>query len=130
MAANTDPIFGLVPVSPVSVVSAANTGRDGSGTLVSLVTGDTDGTRVEGVQIKATGETTAGMVRFFIYDGSNNRFFDEVVVSAITPGDAVKSFGWFWVPPVPLVLPLNYVLKASTHNEETFHLTAIGADFS
>lgn len=46
-------------------LSLANTNRDGTGTLVSLVVAGQLGTRVDRVQFQATGTTTAGMLRLF-----------------------------------------------------------------
>lgn len=63
MAANVDPIFVLTPVLAQAQVSAANTNRDGTGTIVDLVTGGTYGTRIDKVRICATGTTTAGVIR-------------------------------------------------------------------
>ncbi len=50
-------------------LSAANTNRDGTGTLVTVAVGGPNGTRIDKLITKATGITTAGMVRYFLTKG-------------------------------------------------------------
>jgi uncharacterized membrane protein len=66
-------------------LSVANTNRDGTGTLVDILTAAAAGTRVDALEIVAAGTTTAGVVRLFLYDGTNNRLFKEILVDAVTP---------------------------------------------
>lgn len=107
--------------SYTGVVSAANTNRDGTGTIVDLVTGVTNGTKVENVEITATGVTTAGMVRLYLYDGTNTRLLKEVAVTAITPSATVKAFTDTYSPG-KCFLATGQKLQASTHNAEAFHV--------
>jgi len=134
MAANTTPIFVIVPRIGMVRMSTANTGRDGSGTLNDVITGGTNGTRVDRIIITATSTTTAGMVRLFIYDGTNNRFWREVSVTAATPSGTVQAFTYTVTSPdlqnPLLVLPsTSHVLRAAPHNNETFDVIALGGDF-
>lgn len=90
MAANTSPIFILTGAVGRARVAAANTARDGSGTLVDLVTGSTDGTRVDYVtwtSAQASAAANSGMVgRLFITDsaGANPRLVREIAITAVT----------------------------------------------
>jgi hypothetical protein len=132
--ANTTPIFTIIPRVGMVRISTANTGRDGSGTTGDVITGATSGTRIDRIVITATGTTTAGMVRLFIYDGSaNTRAWKEVVVTAITVAASTPAFTATIVSPdlnsPLLVLPNAYVLRASTHNAETFDVVAHGGDY-
>lgn len=132
--ANTTPIFTITPRVGMVRISTANTGRDGSGTTGDVLTGATSGTRVDRVVITATGTTTAGMVRLFIYDGSaNTRAWKENVVTAITVGASTAAYTTTVSSPDSnsslLVLPNGYVLRASTHNAETFDVVAQGGDY-
>src|SRR5437870_5085445 len=124
MAANTSPIFGLISVLSTAQVSAANTNRDGTGTIVDILTGDTDGTIIDVIAVVAVGTTSSGMVRLYISDGSNTRLWQEVAVTAITPSATVKTFQAELTrtdgKPL-LVLPNTWKLRASTHNAETFN---------
>lgn len=133
MAGNVNPIFVATPKIGMGRISAANTARDGTGTTVDIITGSTNGTRVDRVHVRAQGTTTAGMVRLFIYDGTNVRFWDEISVTAITPSATVQVFEATLVTPDSasplLVLPNNYVLRAATHNAETFDVIAHAGDY-
>jgi phosphoglycerol transferase MdoB-like AlkP superfamily enzyme len=122
------PIFTDTPIIGVAQVSAANTNLNGTGTIVTVVTGSTNGTKITEIQVKAIVTTTAGMVRFYIYDGVNTRLFYEVLVSAITPSATVSAF-YASVPLSNLILPSTYEIRASTEKAETFNIIAYGSNF-
>lgn len=73
----TTPTFTSTPRHGVASVSTANTNRDGSGTIVDLLTGATSGTKVNEIVVKATGDPADSVVTLFIYDGSTYQLFDE-----------------------------------------------------
>lgn len=124
----TNPQYAATPKIGLVQATAANTARDGTGTLANVITGGTSGTKIQEVTIQATGTTTAGMVRLYIFDGTNNRLFDEFVVSAITVGASTAGFRVSRTYD-NLVLPSStYILKVSTHNAETFNVYALGGD--
>lgn len=113
------------PKSPVGQVTVANPNRDGTGTLVTLFTaGQTAGSvgsRIDDIAIKAAVPTTAGMVRFFHYDGTNTRLLKEINVSAITPSATVQAFesllynlGWCFQP--------THELRVSTEKAEAINI--------
>lgn len=130
--ANTSPQFVGSRVISSARISTANTNRDGSGTVGTVATGGTLGTRIDRVTICANQSTTAGMVRLFAYDGTNSRLIKEVPVTLITvaadtPGftaELVRTDGLPW-----LELPVNHQLRASTHNAEQFDVVAYGGDY-
>lgn len=132
MAANTDPIFTLIPKIGIGQLTTANTNKDGTGTIVDLLTGDTDGTRVFRITIEAIVTTTAGMVRLYIYDGANTRLWKEVSVSAITPSATVLAFTYTLelLGERALVLPNGYKLQGSTEKTETFNVFVEAGDYS
>ena len=113
------------PKSPTVSISTANTNRDGStGTYGTLLTAGAAGSRVDRVNITATGTTTAGMVRIFL----GTALIKEVPITAITPSATQPAFsfefsaGW--------VLQSGTVLKCSTHNAEAFNVSVVnGGDF-
>jgi hypothetical protein len=129
MAANTAPIFTKVPNVGLGQISAANTNRDGTGTLVSIFTAGSEGSYIEGCVITATVTTTAGMVRFYAYDGSNNRLILEVPVTAITPSGTVAAFTATPTLFDGFPLPTGWIIKASTHNAETFNIIMKGGNY-
>jgi hypothetical protein len=90
MAANTNAIFTKQGNFIPARIAAANTASDGSGTLVTLVTAVTDGTRVDGVRFINSQATAAAsgvkVLRIFLTDttGANPRLIGEVVMAAAT----------------------------------------------
>lgn len=90
MAVNTKPIFINQGNVKPGRISAANTASDGSGSLVTLVTADADGTRVDGVRFRnaqATAAASSAMVhRIFLSDtsGTNYRLVGEIATLAAT----------------------------------------------
>lgn len=127
MASNAN--YAATPKSALAQLSAANTGRDGTGTIVTVLSAGTSGSRVDDILIAATGTTTAGMVRLFLHDGTNARLFREVPVTAITPSGTVQAFTAS-LPNLALVLAPGWSLRASTHNAESFNVAVTrAADF-
>ena len=133
MAANTVPVFVLTPKSWGVSIATSNTARDGTGTVGTLLTAGSNGTKVEHIDICAAGTTTAGIIRLFIVDVSANYYlWKEILVSAITPSGSVIAFQATVdcsAAAKALVLPNGWSIRASTHNAETFKLTAFGGDF-
>lgn len=130
----TTPAYTATPKNGMAVISVANTGRDGTGTIGTIFSAGASGSRIDKIIIKAQGTTTAGMVRLFIHDGSNARLIDEVLVQAITPSATVQSFQVVLAAnqitvELPIILPNGYSLRASTHNAESFNIIAMGGDF-
>lgn len=124
------PNYAATPRAAVGQVSAANTARDGTGTLVTIITGASTGTRVDDLSVVATGTTTGGMIRFFVsYDGgTTNRFLREIPVTALTPSATVQAFRAELFD-LGITLPnASAQLRASTNNAETFnvHVTRAG----
>lgn len=113
--------FVTTPQSAQVQVSVANTARDGTGTLGTLYTAPATGTRVDDFYIKATGTTTAGMVRMFVSDGTNHRLVDEFAVSAITPSATVATWS-YRATNLGIVLENGWSLRFSTHNGEAFNI--------
>jgi len=110
------------------VILTANTNRDGSGTIGSLLTGTSSGTIIKRIVIKAQGSTTQGMIRLFHYDGTTTRLFKEIPVPAVTPSSQDKAF--IAIIDEPFYLKLSSTMKVSTEKAETFVVTAEGTDMS
>lgn len=127
------PTYAATPKSTVAQVTAANTNRDGTGTIATIYTAGASGSRIDRLNIKAAGTTTAGMLRLFLHDGTNARLLTEVAVFALTPSATVKTFeatleAYSTPSLMPLLLQTGYSLRASTHNAETFNVVATGGD--
>tara|TARA_R110000868_G_scaffold168322_1_gene403021 strand:+ start:278 stop:697 length:420 start_codon:yes stop_codon:yes gene_type:complete len=139
MAANTAPIFTLTPNCPVVTVAAANTARDGSGTLVTLFTAGADGSRIESITFtsaQATAAVNSAMVgRVFLTDntGANPRLISEVAISAITASNSVIgststiSYSNGLIIPTGCILKVSQSLYASAADQ--MHVTARGGNY-
>lgn len=128
------PQYAATPRCGIGQVSTANTNRDGTGTIGTIFTAGASGSRIDAIDLKAVGTTTAGMIRLFIHDGANARLLTEVPVIAITPSGTLPSWETqlntnTMTQVLPLVLPTGYSLRAATNNAETFNVIALGGDF-
>lgn len=133
MVANVQPIFGKTPLQGLAQISAANTNRDGSGTIVDLCTAGADGAYIERVEVHATVTTTAGVVRLYEHNGSAYRLIDELLIAAVTPSATVAAFDGAFAKISaikPWYLPSGWKLAASTEKAETFNVRAVGAQLS
>jgi len=129
--ANT-PTYASTVRAAIKAISVANTNRDGSGTIVDVLSAGTSGTRIDRVEAVARGATTAGVVRLYISDGSTYFLFEEILVTAITPSASVAVWSAASVrvtPTKPLWLPNGYKLAAAPNNGENFNVTAVGGDY-
>lgn len=90
MPAGTSPIFVQSAQPARARLAAANTARDGSGSLADLCTGAANGSRVESVtwtSAQASAAASSAMVgRVFITDenGLNPRLLAEVAIATVT----------------------------------------------
>lgn len=129
----TSPSFTSTPRTTYTAISTANTARDGSGTVGTLITGVAAGTRVFEIAVKATGaSTTAGMIRIFLSldGGTTKRLIKEISVSAATPSATVQTFEGS-ASFENLVLPdASASIYVSTHNAEAFNVMAYGGDLT
>ena len=123
---STSAQYAATPKTAVAQVSTANTARDGTGTLATVFTAGTNGSRIDDISIVATATTTAGMVRLFLHDGTNARLWKEILVSAITPSATVQVFSSL-LNSQALILQTGWSLRASTHNAETFNIAVTRA---
>jgi hypothetical protein len=131
MAANTTPIFTLTPVIGAGQVTTANTDKDGTGDIVTIIVGGTDGTRITKIRILATVTTTDGVVRLFIGDGTTTRLWQEIEIAAntVSATNAGYSADFDLADESALILPYNYTLYASTEKSEAINVFAHGASF-
>lgn len=95
MPANQNPIFTLTPDIGFARLSLANTARDGSGTVSTVFTAQSNGSRVDTVTwtsaTLAVGVASSAMVgRIFITNtsGTNPRLIGEVAIPTITPSSS------------------------------------------
>lgn len=118
--------YAATPRGAYGQVSASNTNRDGTGTLVTIFTAGSSGSRIDDIYITAAGTVTAGVVRLFLNDGTNTRLWQEILVSATTPSTTVAVWSAALLNQ-SLILPTGYSLRASTNNAETFNINVTRA---
>ena len=132
---STSANYAATPKNSGAQIATANTARDGTGTLGTVFTAGTSGSRIDSISLQATGTTTAGMIRFFISidAGTTKRLIGEFPVTAITAAattpvwQAVSTSQNSSFMQNGLVLQANAILYASTNNAETFNVTALNA---
>lgn len=122
------PAYTATPRTERATLSTANTNRDGTGTTVNLFTAGANGSRVERITICATGATTAGMIRFYLFDGTNTDLWREITVTAITPSGTTPAY-YTQISGLAYILSAGKSIRVSTHNAESFRVVAEGGDF-
>lgn len=103
MAANTQPIFVITPnISYISSGLAANTALDGTGTVATVFTAGSNGSKVENVSLWHLGTNIATVIRFFVNNGStntvaaNNALVFEYTMAANTVSQTAASVQYMW----------------------------------
>lgn len=97
MAANTKPIYPLTPVIGMGTIAAANTAKDGTGTVVTLFTAGVDGGRVDKIKISPTGTSVQTVLRVFLNNGltnatpANNTLYMERTIPAYTLSETTEQ---------------------------------------
>jgi hypothetical protein len=138
MAKNTEPVFTKSAVLGLAEISAANPNRDGTGTIVEVLDGLTEGVRIDQIEIKAIATTTLGMIRLFLSFDSGVTWVlwrEEGVIAAV-PSAVLQAFRT--VINLTTALddpPLNLAdatvrLGASTEQAEAFNVYARGGSFA
>ncbi len=125
------PTFAANPRSiDLAAVTAANTNRDGTGTIVTVAAGSAAGFKVHEVVAQAIVTTTAGMIRLYISTdtGSTWTLFDELVVPATTVDAGVPGARTLKTYANLVLTGTTNLLGASTHNAEAHNVFALGAD--
>lgn len=126
--------YAAAPKTGLVTISTANTARDGTGTIGTVLTAPASGSRIDGVDIQATGTTTAGMIRLFVHNGTTAFLLTEIPVVATTPSATIPA----WSVQIgsqnnlnfPLILGSGFSLRASTNNAESFNvITTQAGDF-
>lgn len=127
----TSPQFIGTPRLTTATSSAANTATDGTGTIVSVITGAASGTRVLEVIVKCAATSAAAQVNLFLSSdgGTTWRIFDSVTVTAVTQSATVGGFEASAVY-ANLILPsTSHVLGFTTTVAQATNVIALGGDF-
>lgn len=129
----TTPNFTGTPRVGVASVSTTNTNRDGTGTIVDIITGVAAGTKINEVVIKATGNPADSIVTLFIYDGTTSWLFDEIDLGDPAAGSATVTAFRTSVQYSNLILPsASHKLQAAITAAPTagvVNVIALGGNF-
>lgn len=137
MPANTAPIFNRVPdIQWANTITAANTAKDGTGTVTTVFTADaTEGSYVEKLIVRPQGTNVATVLRVFLNNGgsnataSNNALIAELGLLATTNTETAAIAGA--VIPLNMALPpgyrINVTLGTAVAGGHT--VTAVGGDY-
>lgn len=123
------PAYASTPQTAVVNISAANTNRDGSGTITTLITGAATGTRVDDIEITSAVVTNCsnGVIRLFLHDGTNARLLREVLVVATTPSTTVETWHTKLLGLGIILKNASWSLRVSTHVAESFNVAVTSA---
>jgi|Deesub1362B_J571_1020462.scaffolds.fasta_scaffold00472_6 hypothetical protein len=122
----TSPSYASVPLAPdIITISTANPNRDGSGTIASLTTGTTNGVVTEQIRVTAQGNTTAGMIRFFLSkDGGATKV---LLLEQVVPPNVAGASASAWSATIDALTGMtlqgtNTILYVATNNAEAFNV--------
>ncbi len=137
MAANTSPIFTLIPETQwgTTAITTANTAKDGTGTVLTVFTAGADGSYIQRVRFRPSGTSVQTVARLFINNGStnatalNNILFDEITLSAITISETTAQPS-FEIP-LNFAIPAGYKLNITigTTVAAGWYVSVVGGDY-
>ncbi len=107
------PAYAATPRIASAAVSTANTARDGTGTIATVLTAGSNGTKVEEIVVVATADPADSTVPIFLHDGSTYYYFDEFDIgnpaAASTTVAPYRTYRLY----DNLVLPASWSVRAS-----------------
>lgn len=139
--ANFQPIFPITPKVQYSTITAANTAKDGTGTVVTVFTAGANGSRVDAIKVVPQGTNVATVLRTFVNNGAtnatatNNILYQETAFGATTvtevAAQTVTILKFNGDEREPLSLPAGYKLNITlgTAVAAGLAVTVIGGDY-
>jgi hypothetical protein len=85
------PAFASTVHNAAGSISTANTNRDGTGTIATIFTAGSSGSKIDEIDIKADGNPADCTVVFYLYDGSAYHVFDEWDIGDPAAGSATVA---------------------------------------
>lgn len=135
MALSNDPVFAQEPKYARAAVSAANTGLDGSGTIVTLMTAGSDGAIVTSLKAWGTVTSTAKRLNLWISvdAGSTWKLLDSGLMAAYTVANTTVQTPVTFVnksdPNAAIRLPAAAMLGVTTMVAEAVEFVCEYTDF-
>lgn len=129
----SDPSFAATPkVGSGLVPATADTSLTAPTNTTTIVTGGSNGTKIEELVFEGVGTTVGGIVNVFLYDGTTHHLYDQVSVGAVTVSATATAFRQV-NRYVNLVLPSNTwqlrVANTVAGNVSLIKVSATGGDF-
>lgn len=126
-------------------ILAANTAKDGTGTVITIFTAGPNGSKVDQIKVRALGTNVASVLRLFVNNSqsnatpANNSLIHEVSLAATTLNEAaaltdidvtIPKNGGEVASPIPY-LPAGYKINTTlgTAVAAGYQITVHGADF-
>jgi len=128
----TAPAYAATPGIEAASVSTANTNRDGTGTIATILTAGSSGTRIEEIVVKADADPADCTIVFYYHDGSAYHVFDEWDIGNPAAGSATVASYREARRYDSLVIPSGSTLRASITAALTagaIQITAEAGDF-
>ncbi len=122
---STSSAYNLIPKTAAVSIATANPYRDGTGAVANVFDATGNGMRVDAVHLVGVGTVADGMIRLFIFDGTNTFLLREIAVTATTPSGTQAGWTGDYIPEIPLVLKAGQSLRASTEVANTFNVIAV-----
>lgn len=137
MAANAIPIFSRVAhVEWANGITAANTAKDGTGTVDTVFTADaTNGSYLQKLVLRPRGSNVASVMRVFINNGSsnataaNNALIAEMSLSATTNSETAALAGNELALNIPVPPGYRVMVTLGTAVAGGYAITAMGGDY-
>ena len=127
----TTPQFASTALVGSAVVSSsADTSYTAPTHSTSIVTGGTNGSKIDEIRYQGTGTTVAGTLTIFLYDGSTYHLVDVINVPAVTASTTAAP--WQYIKPYAnLVIPSSSwsLVVSSTVGSQLVNVTATGGSF-
>jgi hypothetical protein len=124
----TSPNFAATPKVGAVGISSAETSRTAPTNVGTVFTAGASGSRIDEINVVATGTTTANVVRLFLFDGTTYFLLQEVLIAALTPS-VTAPIVTYTSTYSNLMLPNTWSLRATTNNAEAYRVIAFGGDF-
>ena len=135
MPANTSVVVPLTPVTTWGTVTTANTAKDGTGTVTTVYTAGSNGSRVEKITVNHLGTNVQTVLRIFVNNGTtnatpaNNTLRKEMTIQSWTLSETVGQQET--VIPLDIALAAGYKLNVTigTTVAAGLQVTCEGGDF-
>ena len=122
---------GVAALSATADVAVATSGSFITPTAASfttLFTAGATGSKIEEVVVEGTGTTIAGLVRLYVYNGTNYILFDTYIVGAVIPSTTLANFRLSTTYANLELKSGDTLVVSSTVASQLANVTALGGD--